>query len=140
MRYITGPDQFPRLTTRMVHKHLPNSMATAKGHLDRSRSGQPHADSDAVSARRRHHTMMCNSWLKSPDSKANAFKPFDPKEGPRSTTLHLYYTGPLPEVCASGTRYFQISCWGGYINIQPLQSLRSEHTTTALPENRGVLP
>jgi hypothetical protein len=34
----------------------------------------------------------------------------------------------------SGTRYFQVSCWGGYINIQPLHSLRHEHTTLALKE------
>ena len=42
------------------------------------------------------------------------------------------YTGPLPDACSSGTRYFQISCHGGYINIQPLLSLRHEHTTVAL--------
>jgi hypothetical protein len=113
--FITGPDQFPRLTTRMVRKHLPNSMATAKGHLDRARSGQPHADSDAVSARRRHHAMatrnsLCYSGSKAPERKADVLKPFDPKGGPRSTTLHLDYTGPLPEACASGTRYFQVSC------------------------------
>jgi hypothetical protein len=53
--FITGPNQFPRLTPKMVRKHLPNVMATAKGHLDRTPSGVPHAQSDAVSARRRHH-------------------------------------------------------------------------------------
>jgi hypothetical protein len=36
--FITGPDQFPRLTAKMVRKHLPNALATAKGlHLDRTR-------------------------------------------------------------------------------------------------------
>ncbi len=30
---ITGPSQFPRLTPKLVRKHLPNAMAT-KGHLD----------------------------------------------------------------------------------------------------------
>ena len=29
----------PKLTARMVRRHLPNSMATAKGHLDRQRQG-----------------------------------------------------------------------------------------------------
>jgi hypothetical protein len=53
--YLTGADQFPRLTTRMVRKHMPNSMATARGHLNKSPIGQPHALSDAVSARKRHH-------------------------------------------------------------------------------------
>jgi hypothetical protein len=46
--------------------------------------------------------------------------------------LHLDYTEPLPEACTSGTRYFQVSVWGGYINLQPLTSLRAEHTTVAL--------
>jgi hypothetical protein len=32
--YITGPDQFPRLTPTMVRKHLPSAIPTAKGHWD----------------------------------------------------------------------------------------------------------
>ena len=64
--------------------------------------------------------------------KTKPSKPFDPSDVRRSTTLHLDYTGPLPDVASAGTRYFQVSCWGGYINIQPLQSLRHDHTTVAL--------
>jgi hypothetical protein len=48
---------------------------------------------------------------------------------PRSCILT---TQALPDVCSSGTRYFQVSCYGGYINLQPLRSLRQEHTTVAL--------
>ncbi len=40
--FITGPSQYPRLTTKTVRKHLPNAMATAKGHLDRTPSALPH--------------------------------------------------------------------------------------------------
>jgi hypothetical protein len=54
--HITGRHQLPRLTAKMVRKHIPNAMATAKGHLDRKLSSLPHAQSDAVSALRRHHT------------------------------------------------------------------------------------
>jgi hypothetical protein len=53
---------------------------------------------------------------------------------PHSTTLHLDYTGPLPDACTSGTRYFQVSCWGGYINIVPLTPLRGTHTAPALKQ------
>ncbi len=53
--FITGTEQFPRLTAKMVRRHLPNALATAKGHLDRTRANPPNAASDAVSARRRHH-------------------------------------------------------------------------------------
>jgi hypothetical protein len=133
--FITGPDQYPRLTTKMVRKHLPNAMATAKGHLDRTPSGLPHAALDAIiSARKRHHKMATrDSILQLVKEKGlQGTTPFSPKDSPRSTTLHLDYTGPLPDVCCSGTRYFQVRCWGGYINIQPLTSLRHEHTTMAL--------
>jgi hypothetical protein len=30
--YITGPNQFPRLTTTMVRRNMPDSEATARGH------------------------------------------------------------------------------------------------------------
>ncbi len=134
--YITGPDQFQRLAAKMVRRHLPNSLATAKGHLDRTRSNPPHALSDAVSARRRHHAMttLDPNPQDLEDQKLTPRTPFDPANGPRSAILHLDYTGPLPDATSSGTRYFQVSCWGGYINIQPLQSLRHEHTTLALKE------
>ncbi len=53
--YINGPRQYPRLTTAMVRKNMPNSEATARGHLRKSPTSQPHEESDAVSARQRHH-------------------------------------------------------------------------------------
>ena len=109
--YITGPDQFPRLTAKMVRRHLPNSLATAKGHLDRTRSNPPHALFDAVSARRRHHAMTTRGPNPKDlgDKKPTPHPPFDPTDGPRSATLHLDYTGPLPDATSSGTRYFQVS-------------------------------
>jgi hypothetical protein len=54
-RFITGPNQYTRLTPKLVTKNMPNSMATARGHLDRTRMGEPHADSQSVSALRRFH-------------------------------------------------------------------------------------
>ena len=72
--YITGPNQFPRLTSKMVRKHLPNAVPTAKGHLDCKPSAQPHAQSDAVSALRRHHKMNTRTTPKNPSATK---KPFD---------------------------------------------------------------
>jgi hypothetical protein len=131
--YINVPDQFPRLTAKMVRRHLPR-VATAKGHLDRARSNPPHGLSDAVSTRKQHHAMTTReSNLRTlAGFELDPPKPFAPSDGPRSTILHLDYTGPLPDVASVDTRYFQVSCWDGYINIQPLQSLRHEHTTLAL--------
>jgi hypothetical protein len=129
--FINGPSQYPRLTTKTVRKYLPNAMATAKGHLNRTPSAQPHAKSDAVSARKRHHVATAQQLQATLGSKIS-FAPFSPADGPRSRMLHLDYTGPLPNACSAGTRYFQTSCWGGYINLQPLIILRAEHTSVAL--------
>jgi hypothetical protein len=59
---------------------------------------------------------------------------FDYAKVPKSTTVHLDYTGPLSEVGSNGTRVFMITTWGRYIHIQPLTNLRDEATTTALKE------
>jgi hypothetical protein len=76
--YITGPSQYPRLTPKMVRRHLPQSMATARGHLDKTPAAQPHADSEAVSARKRHHLRLATTL---PNGKAKG-KPFDPTSAP----------------------------------------------------------
>jgi hypothetical protein len=89
----------------MVRKHLPNCIATAKGHLDRIPSGQPHANSEAVSARQRHHATATRAAIASlPTHMKVKALPFDPSKMPRSSTLDLDYIGPLPDVCSSGTR------------------------------------
>jgi hypothetical protein len=63
--YINGPRQFPRLTTKMVRQNMPNSEATSRGHLRKSPTAQPHAHSDAVSARQRQHkTAVLQEMLK----------------------------------------------------------------------------
>ncbi len=109
--FINGTNKYTRLTSKLVAKHMPNAMATARGHLERKPASQPHSASQAVSA------------LSSTS--------FDPTTVARSQTLHMDYTGRLQTICTSGTEYLQIACWGHYINIQPLTSLRSAQTTQA---------
>ncbi len=140
--YTTGPDQFPRLTTKMIRMKAPSQRYRHGQGPFRPNSIDPTTcciRRRPVSARRRHHNLTTRKSLrqlvKAPNSKG--ITPFAPQDGPRSTVLHLDYTGPLPDVCCSGTRYFQISCNGGYINIQPLVSLRHEHTTAALKQTVG---
>jgi hypothetical protein len=45
------------------------------------------------------------------------------------------YTGKLQTTCTSATQYLQITCWGHYINIQPLTSMRAAQTTQALTDS-----
>jgi hypothetical protein len=134
--FINGPNQFHRLTAKMVRKHMPSTLATARGHLDKTRAGQPHKNSEAVSAQLRNHTRMMTKDIKHTHEKLDLpnLPPFNYKAVRKSTTIHLDYTGLLPEVGSNGTRMFLITCWGRYIHIQPLTSLRDEATTIAFKE------
>jgi hypothetical protein len=58
--FLAGELQFPRLTSRMVRRHMPDSEATARGHLNKTPTSQPHALSQSVSARRRQHAKLKN--------------------------------------------------------------------------------
>ncbi len=113
---------------------MPNSEATARGHLNKTSIAQPHISSQSVSARRRNHAKMRirNSLTKSMDSPSKLFPAFDPTTIPRSTTIHLDYTGRLPSRCSAGTLYFLIACWGSYIHFEPLTTLRGSDTAAAI--------
>jgi hypothetical protein len=135
--YINGPRQFPRLTTKVVRRYMPNSEATARGHLRKSPTAQPYAQSEAVSALCRHHkaAILQEAWRLRTASKLSKLDPkFDPTMVPKSTTLHFDYTGALPERCSSGTLYFMVSCWGSYIHLEPLHSLKGADTAQALED------
>jgi hypothetical protein len=125
--FLAGEHQFPRLTSKMVRKHMPNSLATAKGHLNKSAAGQPHALSDSVSARQRHHVKN----QRRPQT-VKTTKPFDVTAVPRSTTIHMDYTGRMPNRGSSGTLYFLVACWGAYIHLEPLTNLRGLDTAAAI--------
>jgi hypothetical protein len=103
--FITGPDQFPRLTTKMVRKYLPNTLPTAKGHLDRTPSALPHAASNAVSALARHHTRTTRAKLLKFSGKVLSQEPISVngiprsktrRSRPRGTSIPRPRTWPLP--------------------------------------------
>ena len=117
----------------MVRKHMPNTLATARGHLDKTAANKPHQHSEAVSALQRYQTRQADLNDKK-KTKGGSSAPFNFAAVPKSTTLHLDYTGTLPEVGSNGTRMFMITCWGRYIHIQPMANLRDEATGTAFRE------
>jgi hypothetical protein len=57
---------------------------------------------------------------------------FDPKTVPKSTTLHLDYTGRMPSRGSNGTLYFLFACWGSYIHLEPLTNLKGPDTALAI--------
>jgi hypothetical protein len=127
--YVTGENQFPRLTPAMVRKHMPSSMATARGHLNRTPTAQPHAASEAVSARRRFHN---NSRHKHVPHKVKKSNPFDPRKIPRSTTIHMDYTGRMPVRGSAGTICFLVATWGSYTHLEPLTNMNGPDTAAAM--------
>jgi hypothetical protein len=160
--YLSHPSQFPRLTARMVRKHMPESEATTRGHLNKTPTSQPHALSEAVSARRRAHLNNLRhqhgAAPTSPTTKPRFLArrrahlhnlrqqhgaaptspttkpppPFDPTKVPLSTTLHLDYTGRMPLRGSRGTLYFLVATWGSYIHLRPLTTLTGKETAEAL--------
>ena len=79
--FINGPRQFSRLTTKMVRRNMPNSEASARGHLRKTPTAQPHAQSEAVSALRRHHNAKAiqDLWRQmKTKAKSSPFSTFDP--------------------------------------------------------------
>jgi hypothetical protein len=104
---------------------MPCSEATVKGHLNKPPTSQPHIGTQSVDGQRRYHN-------KSLLSKPTASVPFDPKRVPKSTTLHLDYTGQLQERCETGTIFFLVACNGSYIHLEPLSNLRGPDTAAAV--------
>ncbi len=102
--------------------------------MSKTRTAQPHALSQAVSARHKHH-LQNQSRLRglNPDpSTAKSLPGFDPTTIPRSRTLHLDYTGRLPQRGSAGTLYFLVACWGSYIHFEPLTTMRGIETAAAV--------
>jgi hypothetical protein len=75
--FINGPHQFHRLTAKMVRKHMPSTLATARGHLDKTQAKQPHKNSDAVSALLRHHTRQMQKDMQHNHSKLGLPPPLE---------------------------------------------------------------
>ena len=134
--YLSGENQFPRLTAKMIRRNMPNSEATARGHLTKTPTAQPHSGSQSVSAQLR---AFVKSKRQSPAIKMEKPKDAQPKGNqfdatavPRSTTIHLDYTGRLPARGSAGTLYYLIACWGSYIHLEPLKTMKGAETAAAI--------
>ena len=114
---------------------MPNSEASARGHLRKTPTAQPHAGSDAVSALHRYHKAEVIRALKRKhlaNNSGSLYPTFDPTTVTKSTTLHLDYTGAWPERGSMGTSHLEISTWGSYIHISPLTGLKGAQTSESL--------
>jgi hypothetical protein len=101
--------------------------------LNKTIVAQLHAESQSVSAQRRHFNKAKSSnVIKIEESSSKLDKPFDPASVPCSTTIHLDYTGRLPQRGSQGTLYYLVACWGSYIHFEPLTTMKGSDTASAI--------
>jgi hypothetical protein len=116
----------PRLTSKMVMANPPNSLATAKGHLDLTRQGL-HSST--------HNMSMLDSHEQIKDTNSPDTIESDILDQPihadietyvklldMSQTSHSDATGRFPVTSLRGNNYILVSVFNGYIHAEPLQS------------------
>ena len=104
-------DSFPSLTAAMIRKHPPNSIATAKGHLDRVRQGIRSTNESITD----WHPVATNTKM----ARAEVYVKIMP-----SGELHHDNTGQFPVKSSSGNNYVAVSYCedANYIHVEPLQT------------------
>ena len=106
---------YPRITPNMISSNLPNSIATAKGHLNQTRQGQ-------------HSTKPSASHIPTPIPSAVTPNNDDDtniafiKVISISETVHSDLTGRLPCISRKGNQYILFSVLNGYIHLEPMPS------------------
>lgn len=106
----------PRLTSSLVSRHSPNTVATALGHLDQTRSG--------IDSTEESHTSN------SSENKVLHNIPTD--QHPEDTDPYIYTklsstadadaSGRFPIQSISKDEYQLVSYYGGYIHVEPMSS------------------
>lgn len=108
-----------RLTSKMVAGNLPNSIATAFGHLDQTRQGQHSTRSPVVSA-------PSSDDDYDSDSDSEPDKPIVASVYVRimssSDCNHSDLTGRFPIKSARGNQYILVSVCDGYVHYEPMMS------------------
>ena len=102
---------FPRLTAQLVSSHPPNTIPTAKGHLDQHRQGIDSTTNSDIDTSATHvpasshesHTVYVKIIL-------------------ASDTSHSDLTGRFPIASITGNQYLFISTMDGYIHAEPMTS------------------
>ena len=113
---------FPGVTHDMVAKNPPNSIETAKGHLDLNRANQ------RSTSKPKHPQRTLNQSSPSPedpsyiDSDENSIFAAPIEFTPGSTTQHSDATGRFPIMSRRRNNYLLVSVYKGYIHLEPFKS------------------
>ena len=118
---------YPRLTAQMITANPPNPVATAQGHLDRTRRSMRSTKPTSTAA---PTTIPTTSDPSSPDTDATSDSPYSEDEYqhifvkllPMSTISHADITGRFPHASQAGNQYIQLSIWCGYIHFELMKN------------------
>ena len=107
---------YPRLTTKMITENMPNAVATAQGHLDRTRRGM-HSTKPKPTVT----TPPASTSEPSDDDVPYAEEEYQhifTKIISASSISHADTTGRFPHISQSGHQYILLSIWCGYIHFE----------------------
>ena len=106
---------FPRLTSRLLHAHPPNALATAQGHLDQQRQGQDSTQPSSTVV-----TFATDNTIPNhpPSPRTSTYV----KCITTSHTAHSDLTGRFPVVSRTGNQYLLVSVLDSYIHAEPMKS------------------
>ena len=111
-------DAYPRLTPSMIAANMPNSVATAKGHLDQTRQRKkrlpPSSSASAISS----ISNLDDADLSEPSADPNVFV----KLLPSHDIAHADATGRFPVASRRGNQYILVFTWKGYVHYEPMPS------------------
>jgi len=109
-------DGYPRITATMISANQPNSVATAKGHLDQTRQRKKHR----VPTRTAPLDLELDE---SPDLlDVTAANSVIVQTVPSSDFAHADSTGRFPVASRRGNQYILVFTWKGYVHYEPMPS------------------
>ena len=111
----------------MITANPPNPVATAQGHLDRTRRSMRSTKPTSTAA---PTTIPTTSDPSSPDTDATSDSPYSEDEYqhifvkllPMSTISHADITGRFPHASQAGNQYILLSIWCGYIHFELMKN------------------
>lgn len=111
--------RFPGLSVDMVRKYPPNSIATAKGHLDQTRQG--------VQSTKQHddYDETIDDWHPVPVARLSrraSIYVHTISVHPPSQERHTDLTGRFPAVAKSGAQYHMVMICANYIHVETIKS------------------
>lgn len=110
---------YPRITASIIAANLPNSIATAKGHLDQTRQ--------------RNKRRLSITTVESSTSIDTVPPPANVEESndvyvqciPLTDLAHVDLTGRFPLCSRIGNQYVLVFCWDGYVHYEAMPSRKA---------------